>query len=332
MNVRDAILRGAMSAARLHKKLDIQPKVEAGRCPVDVFGSIVDTKTMILFRPLDGLLGACLTAPARGIIISTNRPLSVQRFTGAHELGHVTMQHQASLDGEEILGVTSALQDVKEVEANAFASEFLAPSWLISFHAMLQGWNRLSLQDPTIVYQLSLRLGISYLAACIALLTHKLIDRGTELQLKSITPKSIKQKLLRGYSPPNYFRDVWVMTARDEGCSFEGQKDDIFVFRLREKSSAGYLWSIEDITKNGFAIAIDNREIPNDNDLIGGHVERIIVAQSQQDNTGELLLSHRRPWQASQPALEDLRLLYDLRGKQQPGYARSFRNQLALAV
>jgi len=84
---RDAILEGARAAAKLHRKFDVRHQVEAQPGSVDVFGTIVKEKIPLMFRSLEGLLGAFLPGPVPGIIVTTLRPLSVQRFTGAHELG-----------------------------------------------------------------------------------------------------------------------------------------------------------------------------------------------------------------------------------------------------
>ena len=44
------------------------------------------------------LLDAFIDDPDKGVIVTSPRPLPVQRFTAAHELGH-----EASFDEEEIL-------------------------------------------------------------------------------------------------------------------------------------------------------------------------------------------------------------------------------------
>src|SRR6266404_1266294 len=159
MSYREAILKGAKAAAALHERLGTRESVEThDRGSVDVFGSILNSGVRLVFRPLDGLLGACVNG--RGVIISTKRPLPVQRFTGAHELGHVVLEHPLSLDGEEILaGEMPRTCDETEVEANGFAGEFLLPRWLLAYHAKRQGWNTESMRDPMLVYQLSLRAG-----------------------------------------------------------------------------------------------------------------------------------------------------------------------------
>ena len=46
-------------------------------------------KITVLFRPLEGLLGAYVPTPnSAGMLVTTQRDHHVQRFTAAHELGH----------------------------------------------------------------------------------------------------------------------------------------------------------------------------------------------------------------------------------------------------
>jgi hypothetical protein len=101
---RAAILTGAKAAHTLHRDLGIKEQIErAGGGRVDVFGAIAKLGATLMFQPLDKLLGAYLPGDELGVLITTKRPLPVQRFTGAHELGHLYMRHEPSLDDENIL-------------------------------------------------------------------------------------------------------------------------------------------------------------------------------------------------------------------------------------
>ena len=328
MTPREAILEGAQGAFRVHNQLHIREKVQQRRSPVDVFGSLLALNATVMFRPLDGLLGACLPGPNPGVIISTKRPLPIQRFTGAHELGHLAMGHGQSLDGEEILAPeVPDTSDLIEVQANAFASEFLLPRWLMALHATAQGWNRESLKDEAIVYQLSLRLGTSYDATCRALHSHKLIDLQTLQRHLAVQPKSIKQRLLKGYTPENWRRNVWLLTEHDEGAILAGQPDDVFLFVLNEKSGAGYLWDVNDIQERGFTIVSDLRRPLGIPEEVGSDMQRAITAQSAQSAIGELELAMRRPWERLDTSAHHLHLYYDLRGKEEIGLPRAYREQ-----
>ena len=283
-----------------------------------------------MFRPLDGLLGACIDR--QGVIISTNRPLAVQRFTGAHELGHLVMNHELSLDGDEILaGELLEGFGIIELEANAFAAEFLLPRWLLVFHAKRQGWNAESMKNPALVYQLSLRAGASYEATARSLERHKIIDGRCRRELLQATPKSIKQQLLPGYSPEHWHRDVWLITEKDEGAFLEGQPDDLFLFRLNEKTGGGYLWDVDMLKQRGFVILSDQRTHGSGGDQIGADVTRVLTAHSPKQPKGGLNLSLRRPWQATAMPVEQLNIEYDLLGKEK-GLPRAKRPDVATAA
>ena len=334
MTWREAVLEGAQSAARLHERLNVRAQVEARTGSIDVFGAIIALDTPLIFRPLQGLLGACIPGP--GIIISTERPLPIQRFTGAHELGHVELGHDISLDGEEILtriGHNSgqARLDDLEVAADSFASTFLLPKWLLQMHARRQAWNRASMANPHFVYQLSLRVGASYQATCVALERHDIIDAGTREALLAKPRRTIKAELLDGVEIDNFFPDVWLLTERDENSTIEGQPDDVFVLRLAEQGGAGYLWTTAGLVESGFAILRDQREIPPPSVAIGGPVTRALTARRSEPAKGSFSLELRRPWLKTGVPLAALRVAYDLQGKE-VGLPRATRRHLRLAA
>jgi Zn-dependent peptidase ImmA (M78 family) len=331
MSYREAILSGAKHAEGYHQILGTKKLLESSdRSNVDVFGSILKAGACLLFRPLDGLLGACIEN-RRGVIISTQRPLAVQRFTGAHELGHVIMNHPVSLDGVEILsGDMPKTTDDMEVEANAFAADFLLPRWLLAYHAKRQGWGKKEMKDPLFVYQLSLRLGASYEATVRSLERYQIIDTSDCASLLGIQPKRIKQGLLSGYSPTDWFRDVWLISERDEGMFVEGQPGDLFIFRLNEKSGAGYLWDFETLKQKGFIIENDERQNLSITEL-GAPVMRTVTVHSPREQIGAVNVQLRRPWQSDGVPASHLRIKYNLLGKE-IGLPRSARPQLAVAA
>jgi predicted secreted protein len=332
MSRRDAILEGAQEAARIHDRLAIRAAVESSGGAIDVFRTLLALKVALLFRPLEGLLGACLPGPHPGVIISTQRPLRVQRFTGAHELGHVALGHLVSLDGEEILERgTADASDRFELAADSFAAAFLLPKWLLQMHAKRQGWKKASMADPRAVYQLSLRAGASYEATCIALERHGIIDPSTRQHLFSKPRRDIKKDLLDGFEVEDFRRDVWLLTERDEGTSIEGAPDDLFVLKLTENSGAGYLWTTAGLAKAGFAILRDQRNIPPPEKTIGGPVTRELTTQVTEPTRGEFALELKRPWQGGGPAISVLHVTYDLFGKE-VGMPRAAREALARAA
>jgi Zn-dependent peptidase ImmA (M78 family) len=319
---RAAILTGAKAAHTLHRDLGIRDQIErSGGGRIDVFGAIAKLGATLMFQPLDKLLGAYLPSDELGVLITTKRPLPVQRFTGAHELGHLYMRHEPSFDDENILQrapfSTAGRVNRQEREADAFASMFLSPAWLLALMLKRQGWPARNLSDPLHVYQASLRLGTSYRATCYALERHKVINRSQRERLIDIEPKGIKQHLLEGYEPPDWRSDVWLLTERDEGTLIEGGRNDVFVVRLRENSGAGYLWNFNQLRDAGFALVDDDREEGNA-EAIGGVLTRKVTARSEDRVQGEVILQEARPWMAEEP-LHEFLLRYDLRGPESPG-------------
>jgi Zn-dependent peptidase ImmA (M78 family) len=319
---RGAILAGTKAAHTLHRDLGVREHLErAGGGRIDVFGAISKLGATLMFQRLDRLLGAYVPAEELGILITTQRTLPVQRFTGAHELGHLYMRHEPSFDDEDILrrapfDTRSRLRR-QEHEANAFGSMFLAPAWLLALIVQRQGWTAEALADPVTVYQLSLRLGTSYSATAYVLERHKAISQGQRERLLTLVPKQIKRRLLQDYEPPDWRADVWLLTDRDEGVLIEGGRHDLFVVRLRENSSAGYLWDFDALMAAGFSLVGDDQEI-GDPSLVGGVLTRRVTARSNQRSHGEVTLQESRPWLPHKP-LHELHLQYDLRGPEEPG-------------
>lgn len=323
-----------MAAARLHQRLDLRKQIEARGGNVDVFGAIQIIDLPLLLRPLQGLLGAYLSDPAPGVLITTQRPMSVQRFTAAHELGHFSLRHHPSLDDESILrripmaGVPAG--DFQEVEADAFAVAFMMPRWLIGWHAGRQGWTVDDFRRPNVVYQLSLRIGASYEATCWTLVRHRLIQQQLARELLRAQPRTLKAALLEAYRPPDYRGDVWLLTERDAGTRIDGSRNDLFVLRLEEHSGGGYLWDIDQLKASGFGIVRDELEAI-DGDGVGGPVIRRVTAEPPDAYRGCMSLDERRPWDPD-PPLSSLRVDFDLTGPEEEGLSRAERRSLLEAA
>ena len=214
--------------------------------------------------------------------------------------------------------------NVQEAEADAFAAAFLLPRWLVAWHCEQHGWNDTAFRHSENVYQLALRAGTSYAATCWTLLRYRIIDRTTANQLANIEPRAIKKNLLAGARPSNFFGDVWVLTDRDTGTRIEGGPSDLFVMRLTEHPGAGYLWRVEALDGDGFAVIGDARESAETAEEIGGPITRCITAQSRRRQSGELRLAESCPWQSTAPR-HTFELHYDLVGAEQEGWSRAER-------
>ena len=184
--------------------------------------------------------------------------------------------------------------------------------------------------NPSLVYQLALRLGASYEAACWTLARHRMVTQGLARRLVETEPRELKVALLKDYRPENYRGDVWLLTERDAGTRIDGSRNDLFVLSLEEHSGGGYLWNIEQLAESGFAIVRDSTEALDD-EGIGGPVIRRVTAAPEEGSRGSLQLDERRPWEPD-PPLSQLQLDFDLTGPEQAGLSRAERRILLEAA
>lgn len=103
--------------------------------------------------------GCCWREEERVVLwLNGTQPAVRQRFTLAHELGHVRCAHDGRVPVETFTTLAGTQTDSREVQANAFAAELLAPA--AGVQAMVDG-------EPTLddVVLISARFGISTIAA-----------------------------------------------------------------------------------------------------------------------------------------------------------------------
>lgn len=331
----EAVRNGTAAASRLQRRLDLQNRLEAEPGAVDVFAVIAELDVPLVLRPLKGLLGAFLNSPTPGIMVTTERPLSIQRFTAAHELGHCLMAHQPSLDDEDqILRRAPTQSDARngyqETEADAFAVALMMPRWLILAHCARHSWQVNELKAPDVVYQLSIRLGASYEATVRTLERYSLIDASTRTDLLQVRPRALKAALLEDFVPPSYRGDVWLLTESDQGGRIEGSRNDLFVLKLTELGSAGYLWDFDTLSESGFTIVRDTR-VAQSSDGVGDPNVRRVLASPNEGARGLVHLEQRRPWLVDSP-VSVLTLPFDLTGPEESGLSRAERRQLLAAA
>lgn len=301
--IRNAVLKGMRAALRLQRDLGLDRDEVRGQ-RIDVFGAIFQTHVPLMFRELEPLMGAYMRPGGQpGIILTTRRPLGQQRFTAAHELGHHILNHDPHADDDSILRRSPdvsrdyARLPQAEQEADAFASYFLVPDWLIGSLMQRQDWTARDLANPGVVYQMALRMGASYRATLYALVRNRVIESSVRQKLAKAQPAAIK----RSFVPEHVLEstrdiDVWQLTERDEGTVIEAGRDDLFVVKLREDSNAGYLWNFEELENAGFAIIKDGREKVAE-DTIGAPTLRHILARADASPAhGTYTLWERRPW------------------------------------
>jgi Zn-dependent peptidase ImmA (M78 family) len=302
---REAVLDGSVEAAQLHSDAGLGPG--SGTAPIDVYEFIADRKIDLLFHKLGGLLGAYLEIERPGILVTTERPLAIQRFTAAHELGHNALKHKIGIDGEDMLlrsPFGGSRYDLRETAADAFAAMFLMPDFLINSIAEQQKWNYQSIRDPHVVYQMALRLGVSYEALTRTLVKHKHLEPNESHKMLGVEVKDVKADLLgHSFKPENWRCNVWQLSERDEHATIIAEPNDLFVIRLREMSGAGYLWDIDQVRRAGYQVLADSTEISSAPG-IGGEVERVITARPTGTSTGRFSALQSRPWDPEDIASE----------------------------
>jgi Zn-dependent peptidase ImmA (M78 family) len=119
----------------------------------------------------DGIAGCCWRQEQHTVlwVNGTDAPVR-QRFTLAHELGHVRCSHDLRVSVDTFETLAGKTTDSREIQANAFAAELLAPAEGV--RAMIRG-------EPTLedVVLIAARYGISTVAALYRLNTLGLTGR-----------------------------------------------------------------------------------------------------------------------------------------------------------
>lgn len=269
--------------------------------PIDIFGVIEESKVWLLFERLERLYGFFQRQDddVAGIVLNSGHPLSLQRFTAAHEYGHYVLGHSASQDGEdEVLG--SGTLPLQEIQAQSFAAEFLMPLRLINL-----ALDRLSLPreptelDPVSAYQLSLEIGASYRATISRLNQLSRISYPLASELRSHEPMQMKLEIGAGQAPENSRAAVWALDHELGGRHIELRIEDELHVRLAEIPSSGYRWNLE-AEIGGLEVLEDELER---GDLAGGRfgsrVTRHLRCRALEPGAGTLQLSLIRDWEGS---------------------------------
>lgn len=210
--------------------------------PIDPFAAINQFDLELLFQPLRDLLGVIIPGDNPGILINSDRPASVQRFTAAHEIGHWYLDQDAlAIDGhDEVEGNPRSL---RERNAQVFAANFLMPLELLFPTAARHGIRKGSGATPTAVYELARDMHVSYQAAVQRLSNCSLISGSLRRQLSQAKPGVAKQALTHGRKPANPRGDVWLLDDAAEGSiDIDVFVGDEIVVALSENPSTGYRW------------------------------------------------------------------------------------------
>lgn len=317
MSNRNEILRAVSEASRVSNNHPIN-----SRTSFDLISVYQSLDIPVVFRPLDVLWGAVISiGEKRGVIVHAKLPRHLQRFTLAHELGHILLEHDTQFDEEVGLNrraTGSGERPIQERAANRFASELLAPQPLIRENAERLGLSKDQLREPENIYQLSLRLGLSFKATCWALFENNLLDHGlaNKLTNKNGIVKEAKSSFIPDSVTRNARADVWQLGKRETGLLLEASEEDTYLIELEENSSSGFIWEFEDSNPN-VEIVLDTVEMGEE---YGAGSSRTIGFRFPSLGTHTISVNHLRPW--SDEVDDKLEFKIDNFGRESVGFPR----------
>jgi Zn-dependent peptidase ImmA (M78 family)/predicted secreted protein len=281
------------AAQEEHQRLDTTMR---GRVPV--FEVIEEARIWLFFQPMRNLYGTYeRRGDAAGIMINSQHPLSLQRFTAAHEYGHHVLGHAGSADDVDRI-YRGDRQSMQEVAAQAFAGEFLMPIQLVNYTVRAMGF-RFQRQHipPRWIYQLALELGVSYTAVLTQLVGQGKISRDAGRRLRRLSPHEIKAGLA-GAEPADSWADVWLLDEAQEGRQIVSRLRDEIHVRLAETPSTGYVWDLVDPAAGVVELVADRFEsAPGSDALIGAEGVRHLWLRVVAPGSARIRMELRRPWQ-----------------------------------
>jgi Zn-dependent peptidase ImmA (M78 family) len=321
MMPRSSLLRVAKLAAQVLDDSGAHERVEQGYTRVDPIAIAEQAGVAVMARPLDKLLGAFLREDEPGIILNTRRPAGMFHMTCAHELGHFYLGHLTTAD--EHLDYRSDAAPFEQ-EADQFAYALMGPAWLITQVLNVQGWGRRAVQDPDTLYQLSLRLGLSYTATVWSLVRTRFLNANLAKTLAALPPAELKRRMVPDGTVLKEHQDVWRLRPADRACVLEPRATDTVVMDLPSHAAAGYLWSLQEAADHGYAlepVTIDgSKESLKAEDVVVGSASTLqyqlkLESGSEVEGTSApVMLAFRefQPWNAS---IDDTADSFSLRTK-----------------
>jgi Zn-dependent peptidase ImmA (M78 family) len=253
MAPRDPLFEASKKANEVIEDLSLKDRIrDGGYMRVDPAQIAATVNVQVMYKKLDKLLGGFIRERSNpGILVNCDRPRGLMHMTCAHELGHFFLDHESSAD-QEIYHGTSA--SMVERTADQFAYSLLAPRWLVAKTMNERKWTTADLVQPHVVYQMSLRLGVSFKAMVWSLNRLKLLKDPVTLALDKIQPKALKLQTLRGAELEHANADVWVLDPADKERVLEPGYGDRFVLELPNHAGSGHLWSVDDLRSEGFTL------------------------------------------------------------------------------
>ncbi len=234
-------IQAAESAGRLLEELSVDQSEQ-----IDVFSICEDLGLWLAFLPMDNLLGAFVPEGVGGVLVTTQRPIPLQRYTAAHEIGHWRLDHGhgLALDGEEyVLGDTPV---EREQLAQVFAGNLLMPPPLVFGVLERLGLGSGQPVEPEHAYAVAREASVSYEAAVRQLAHLEVITPDRIAVLRQRRPLQVKAALALGRRPVNGYADVWPVNEEWDDQLLALRVEDEVVISLPENRSTGYRWMLPD--------------------------------------------------------------------------------------
>ncbi len=303
---------------------------------IDVFGLCENVGLWLVFKPMRNLLGAFVPSGKGGVLITTQRVLSVQRYTVAHELGHWALEHDRGIALDDEVCVLGLHNNEREHLAQLFAAHLLMPPPLAYTLASRLGVTKGEV-TPEQAYSFARECGVSYEAAVRHLQTLDFISASTTAVLLKAKPIDIKTRLGMGHRPTDVRAEVWVVDERwDDGHVSISEGDEIVV-SLPENRSSGFAWrpdgevtglarDIQESTgkfqtdaARGFRLEVvrdeyiprgvrfrrGSDELVSDDTqdvLVGAGGRRVLTLRAEGDGNGQVDLQYASPWDVDRTA------------------------------
>lgn len=188
------VARNAMSMAlRVRQRAGLGLSASAN--PFDACASL---NVAVRFANIASMEGMLARRPRLTIIVSSVRPPGRQAFTCAHELGHLVLNHQSTIDDvKDLMTEVGYRQDnIEEYAADRFAAFFLMPKT-----AMMAALRDRELDPEHCAPAHLLSLAVWFGVGFSTLTTHlrfglELISQGRYEAIRRIRPQALRREML----------------------------------------------------------------------------------------------------------------------------------------
>lgn len=158
-------MRSTASIERLAKRVRARLGCEEGAVDLHQLCERLDLTFVARTLP-DGTSGMLVRRPEGNVlVVDQTEPVQRQRFTAAHEIGHLLLHKDAEIFVDYRDKRSQSGRDPKEIEANRFAAALLMPEHLLRRDAE----SSTALDDDELIQELARRYEVSKTAMSIRL-------------------------------------------------------------------------------------------------------------------------------------------------------------------